>query len=170
MSEHIGDRISDAEPTEGSRAPRIIRIEAGRLPEAIQALVRGDEAAARRFLDYARESTLRLDLVWSLVDASDDIQATVLVAPAAGHTAMLFASRPAHADSTQQMGQLIDTAVGALDAKEIVLAQALLDPGAHVEHDVFEAGGFQRLANLDYLERPIPRFNAIKPPQLGEEG
>ena len=52
---------------------------------------------------------------------------------------------------------------------EIVLAQALLDPGAHYEHEIFQAGGFQRLANLDYLERPIPRFKSIKPPQLGED-
>ena len=161
------DRISDAHPLPGQE--QIIRIEASRLPEAIQALVRGDQAAARRFLDYARESTLRLDLVWSLLNDSGSIEATVLVAPAAGHTAMLFASRPSGAKNNHGMGLLLDTAVNGLLSTDIVLAQALLDPSAHEEHDIFQAGGFTRLANLDYLERPIPRFNSIKQQQLGDD-
>lgn len=166
MSEDSQRKISDAKPP--ASGEQILRVEASRLPEAIQALVQGDKAAAQRFLEYARESTLRLDLVWSLLDASGRIDATVLVAPAAGRTAMLFASRPSSAGHTDRMGHLIHTAVGELASTDIVLAQVLLDPGASEEHEIFQAGGFLRLANLDYLERPIPRFQSIKPPQFGE--
>lgn len=167
MSEETTNKISDAKGLPSQKS--ILRIEANRLPEAIQALVRGDEAAARRFLDYASESTLRLDLVWSLLDANDQIEATVLVAPAAGRTAMLFASRPSTPTHHLGMGELIDAAIDGLQSTDIVLAQALLDPGASEEHEIFEAGGFSRLASLDYLERPIPRFQSIKFPKLQDD-
>jgi ribosomal protein S18 acetylase RimI-like enzyme len=156
------------EPNQPSGAWTTERIEPDRLPEAIKVLVDGDAQAAVRFLDYAKATTLRLDLVWSLLDEHGTVCGTVLVAPAAGRTAMFFASRPTRTAPIAEMGRLVNDAIRALDPTEVSLAQALIDPAAIVEHDVFSAGGFHRLAKLNYLERPIPRFRTIKAPSLAE--
>ena len=147
----------------------VIQVTAERLPEAIRALVRGDQAAANRFLDYARETRIRLDLIWSLLGEDGGIEATVLAAPAAGRTAMLFASRPASKRRIPAMGSLIRTATDQLADADVALAQALLDPSSTEEHRIFEAGGFLKLAQLDYLERPIPRFRSIRPEPLPQD-
>ena len=168
MAKDTEQPISDPNP-DGTPDNSAVRIGPDRLPEAIKALVRGDKAAARRFLDYAEASELPLDLIWSLVTPKGNIEATVLVTPSAGRTAMVFASRPPADDRIADMGQLIRTAVDGLRDQPITLAQALLDPGARDEHRIFEAGGFNRLAQLDYLERPIPRFKTITSPTLDED-
>lgn len=161
--------MSDAtnEANDPGKEWRVKRIGPSDLPEAIRALVHGDKAAAARFLDYARATTLRLDLVWSLLNEHDEVCGTVLVAPSAGRTAMLFASRPSDGACPEAMGHLLDSAISSLNARDVAIAQALLDPGATEEHLVFTAGGFTQLARLDYLERPIPRFRSIKVPTLG---
>ena len=168
MAKDTEQPISDPNP-DGTPDNSVVRIGPDRLPEAIKALVRGDKAAARRFLDYAEASELPLDLIWSLITPKGNIAATVLVTPSAGRTAMVFASRPPADNRIADMGQLIRTAVDGLRDQPITLAQALLDPGARDEHRIFEAGGFNRLAQLDYLERPIPRFKTITSPTLDED-
>ncbi|MCH2162591.1 MAG: hypothetical protein MK085_12055, partial [Phycisphaerales bacterium] len=145
---------------------QVVRVNADRLPEAIRALVRGDEAAASRFLQYARDAQIRLDLMWSLCNPAGEIEATVLAAPAPGRTAMLFTSKPASEQRIPAMGALIRTASRNLAEAEVAMAQALLDPGSTDEHRIFEAGGFKKLASLDYLERPIPRFRSLRPDPL----
>ena len=157
------------EPSQPSEQWIVERIGPDRLPEAIQALVHGDEAAALRFLDYAKATTLRLDLVWSLLSLHNEVCGTVLIAPSAGKTAMFFASRPTENAPTPEMGRLLANALAALDPKEVCLAQTLLDPAAIEEHEVFKAGGFLELAHLNYLERPIPRFRTVKHPDLPED-
>ena len=156
-------------PSESGELPpgfQVIRIGEDRLEEAVRVLVRGDRAAAARFLDFARTTRLPLEHVWSLVDSAGRLDATVLAAPAAGRTATIFASRAAVPARTPAIGLLVDAAVrGLLDA-DIDLAQALLDPGAPGEESIFLAGGFRRLAELDYLERPIPRFGSLSSPTL----
>ena len=147
----------------------VIQVGADHLSEAIRALVRGDQAAATRFLEYARDAKLGLELMWALCQPNGRIEATVLATPAAGRTAMLFASRPASRDREPQMGNLLKIASEHLPGADITLAQALLDPGATDEHRIFTAGGFTRLANLDYLERPIPRFGSIRREPLPPE-
>jgi ribosomal protein S18 acetylase RimI-like enzyme len=82
---------------------------------------------------------------------------------------MFFASRPTENAPTPEMGRLLANALAALDPKEVCLAQALLDPAAIEEHEVFKAGGFLELAHLNYLERPIPRFRTVKHPDLPED-
>ena len=126
-------------------------------------LVRGDQAAARRFLDYAASQHLSLDHLWGSFDARGHIDASVLVAPGAGRTAMVFASRPRTAELTARLGTLLRTAVDDLPPDRVALAQALVDPTDDREEALFLAGGFQRLAELDYLERPVPRFGTVAP-------
>ena len=175
----MGDESANPAPGNSGREPapdsapaedaKVIQVTPERLPEAIRALVRGDQAAANRFLDYAREARIRLDLTWSLLGEDGGIEATVLAAPAAGRTAMLFASRPSSKRRIPAMGALIRTATEQLAEADVALAQALLDPGATEEHRIFEAGGFLKLAQLDYLERPIPRFRSIRAEPLPDD-
>lgn len=157
------------EPNRPSGTWTTERIGPDRLSEAIKTLVDGDEHAAVRFLDFAKTTALRLDLVWSLRNGHGEVCGTVLVAPAPGRTAMFFASRPSPTAPTAHMGRLLDNALTALDPTEVTLAQALLDPAAKIEHDVFTAGGFHRLATLNYLERTIPRFHTIKAPSFPKD-
>ena len=42
----------------------------------------------------------------------------------------------------------------------------MIDPSDELEEAMFVAGGFRRLAQLDYLERPVPRFGTIPSPEL----
>jgi ribosomal protein S18 acetylase RimI-like enzyme len=156
-------------PSESGELPpgfQVIRIGEDRLEEAVRVLVRGDRAAAARFLDFARTTRLPLEHVWSLVDSAGRLDATVLAAPAAGRTATIFASRAVVPARTPAVGHLVDAAVRGLRDADIDLAQALLDPGAPGEESIFLAGGFRRLAELDYLERPIPRFGSLPSPTL----
>jgi len=145
---------------------RIERIGSDRLEAAIRVLVRGDRAAAERFLEFASSTGLPLEHVWSLVDSADRIDATCLAAPAAGRTATVFTSRAAVPARRTAVGRLVDRTIEGLRDHDIDLAQALLDPNSPDEESIFLAGGFRKLAELDYLERPVPRFGAVPAPPL----
>jgi ribosomal protein S18 acetylase RimI-like enzyme len=156
-------------PTESEDLPpgfQIVRIMEDRLEEAIRVLVRGDRAAANRFLEFARSTHMPLEHVWSLVDSSGRIEATCIAAPGAGRTATVFASRAAVPARTPSIGRLVQAVALSLRDADIDLAQALLEPEDPGEAAIFQAGGFRQLAELDYLERPIPRFNAVPRPAL----
>lgn len=142
------------------------RITTDRVEDAIRVLVRGDRAAAARFMSYARNSKLSLRHLWGLVDATGGIEATVLVAPSPGRTAMLFASRAISPRMIPVIGGLVNAAIDGLGDAPVSIAQALIDPSEKHEEEIFKAGGFQRMAELDYLERPIPRFGSIPTPDL----
>ena len=162
--------MSPSPPAEHSTPNhRFGRIGPDRIETAIQVLVRGDQAAATRFMDYARTSGLSLRHVWGILDADDRILATVLAAPSAGRTAVVFASRPRGKGGTGSIGGLVAAAVDGLKEAPVDLAQALVEPGDGLEERLFLAGGFQKLAELDYLERPVPRFGSIPSPTLGPE-
>lgn len=142
------------------------RIKPGEIEEAIRVLVQGDRAAAARFLAYARDSKLALDQIWVLRHPSGQIEMTALAAPAAGRTAMIFAPKPKDRPATLRAGALIDATAAGCANIGIDLAQALIDPVDPLEEAMFVAGGFHRLAQLDYLERPVPRFGAVQTPIL----
>ena len=74
---------------------------------------------------------------------------------------MVFASRPQTPALTARLGTLLKIAIDDLAPERIALAQALVDPADEREEALFLAGGFLRLAELDYLERPVPRFGTI---------
>lgn len=151
-------------PASAPAGRRFDRIGRDRLEDAVRVLVRGDRAAANRFLEFAETSKLSLDHVWVMLDGQDRIHATVLAAPSTGRTAMLFASRAKVPALVPAIGGLVDSAVRGLRETDVALAQALVDPGDGSEERLFIAGGFQKLAELDYLERPVPRFGSIVPP------
>jgi ribosomal protein S18 acetylase RimI-like enzyme len=80
---------------------------------------------------------------------------------------MVFASRIVHANHIEPMAELIDHACGQLVGMDVNLAQTLLDPGESLNRQMFQAGGFNDLAVLSYLERTVrsPRGVATPPPQ-----
>ena len=164
------DRFSSmSQPPDTAPPPpgrRFARISADQVENAIRVLVRGDRAAASRFMSYARSSNLSLKHLWGLVDEHGGVEATALVAPAPGRTAMLFASRAISPRMIPVIGGLVNAAIHGLGDTPVALAQALVDPADQHEEQIFLSGGFRRMAELDYLERPVPRFGAIPPPDL----
>lgn len=145
---------------------RFARVPADRLEDAVRVLVRGDRAAAARFMSFARTSKLSLRHLWGILNAQDQIEATVLVAPAPGRTAMLFTSRAVTPRMITTIGELVNAAIDGLDEAPVDLAQALVDPADRDEEKIFNAGGFKRMAELDYLERPVPRFESVPAPEF----
>ncbi len=157
------------QPSKSASPPpgrRFARVPKDRIEDAIRVLVRGDRAAASRFMAYARGSNLSLEHLWAMMDASNGIEASVLVAPAPGRTAMMFASRASSPKAISPIGNLVDAAIRGLEDAPVDLAQALVDPSDRNEEEIFKAGGFRRMAELDYLERPVPRFGTVPAPAL----
>lgn len=144
-------------------AGAIVTVSPDRHREAIAVLLsqgRDGQAAARRFLDYARENSVPLDAMWASVGARGEIQATVLGVPSPGRTAMIFSTRPGRLEDAAGIGRLIDHACRALREKQVELAQALLEPGDSVARASYLAAGFTLLAQLSYMQRPIRRTDA----------
>ncbi len=157
--------------TDPHPAPEVVprkpeRVREDEIEAAIRVLVRGDRAAAKRFLDYARASRLDLDQTWVIRNRNGDIEFTALAAPAAGRTAMIFGTRPESKADVGVAGDLLAAVAIGCRERGIDLAQALIDPSDELEEAMFIAGGFRRLAQLDYLERPVPRFGTIPSPEL----
>jgi ribosomal protein S18 acetylase RimI-like enzyme len=148
-------------PPGGDNHGSIVQVGAARRSEAIERLVSAGPAIDRRavehFLNYAETNAVNLDGLWSRVGADGRFEATVLAVPSPGRTAMVFASHPRSADQGTGIAELVDHACRQVAAWDVDLAQALLDPGETVERRTFEAAGFQELAVLSYLERPISR-------------
>lgn len=148
--------------------PRIIRIDhANRLP-AVDRLVTGmrgsDPERARRFLEYACASEIRLDCMWSAVNDDHDIHATVLAVPSPGRTAMVFTSRPAHRSQVPLLATLVRRACEAIGEEGVDVAQALPEPSETLTEAALVDAGFLRLADLSYLERRKPtRGEAFAP-------
>ena len=113
------------EPSTSPPAGRVHRVDGARLEEAVRVLVRGDAAAASRFLAHARSNRISLDHLWAFLDDRDRIRATVLVAPGTGRTAMVFASRAGSTAMIDVLGDLVRRAIDGLDGAGIDLAQAL---------------------------------------------
>ena len=143
----------------------IAPVDEARQAEAIRQLVAGSPDAApdqaRRFLDFARENRIDLDAMWVRLDHDGRIRATVLAVPNPGRTAMVFASPLRHRDAIPPLATLIAHVGTCLDERAdrpdgLALAQVLLDPGHELERQLFLAAGFGHLADLSYLERPLP--------------
>jgi ribosomal protein S18 acetylase RimI-like enzyme len=135
------------------------------------------DAGVSRFLDAAALEGTDLSLFWGLpaMRAQEGaFEEVCLVVPGTGRTGMVFASAgedvgPADRTRVSRRGALIDRVCAIISrgvdhqgmisphAQDLVLGQALLEP-EHVNlAKSFEAGGFTRLADLEYLKRDLPR-------------
>jgi mycothiol synthase len=118
---------------------------------------------AKRFEHYASRNRIVLDLLWLQRDQNGRIDSSVLCAPAAGRTAMVFSSPTLHQSQVSTRATLIRHALEALRDEDIDLAQALLPCEDRLAEAAHLAGGFGHLATLVYMERrltsssPAPR-------------
>lgn len=72
---------------------------------------------------------------------------------------MLLASHPKNRSEVPALGSAIDAAsLGCADCCDI--AQTLVEPARELDIAAFEAGGLERMATLEYLERNLPRTGA----------
>jgi len=150
----------------GSKSPSdaFVKVTEGALllPAAIALIAPGAKEArlaAERFLSHAKASRLSLEHFHALIGSHGRPESAVLAVTHPGRTAIFFAS------SAESLGRgalirgtaaLIDHVATDLASGGIELAQALLDPADQAQLDLFDAGGFKRLATLSYLERVIP--------------
>lgn len=148
-------------PPEDEHERPIVLIDAARRSEAIERLVGtggdGDRAAAERFLHYARTNGVSLEGLWSLLGPKNRVAYSTLAVPSPGRTAMVFASHPPAAAAVPVVARLIDHACRETAARDVHLAQALLEPTETLERRSFVEAGFTELAVLSYLQRPLSK-------------
>ncbi|MFZ4750270.1 MAG: GNAT family N-acetyltransferase [Phycisphaerales bacterium] len=148
--------------TTADRLRHVVRATPERVEEALSALLAAGPAASSRFARQAESARIALDRMWCLADEFGRYRMAVLAVPSLGRTAMLLASHPRSSDEAQALGRAIAAAAeGCGDACDI--AQALLEPSRPLDLEAFEAGGLQRMATLDYLERHLPRSGVLEP-------
>ncbi|MFM1866628.1 MAG: hypothetical protein RL591_36 [Planctomycetota bacterium] len=141
---------------------RIVRVEPARLEEAMSALLGAGPAAAKRFVEQARASRVVLDYLWCLTDAHGRYRAAVLAVPSPGRASMLLATRARDREDATQFGPLIaEAATGSASFADI--AQALVEPARTHDIAAYECGGLSRMAELEYLERSLPRAGILEP-------
>lgn len=154
--------ISQANPAmlkPGDGHNEVIAVGVERRHEAITRLLSGegggDPSHTRRFLDYAQEHSVSLEHLWAWVDQRGRFQAVALAVPGAGRSAMCFVSQTATPADHARIGSVLKFGGQRLQQAGIHLAQALVDPHDTSTQAAFFAGGFQQLATLSYLERPL---------------
>ena len=148
-------------PDDAETPNSIIQIDQDHQLEAIERLVAigsiNDRANAQRFIHYAKTNEIDLNSMWGCLGAHGKIIHTALAVPNAGRTAMLFASHPQSQEDVISLGRLLDYVANQLVKIDIHLAQVLLEPSEALEQAAAIAGGFEKLATLSYLQRPISK-------------
>lgn len=143
----------------------IVRAPAERQADAMGALLGAGPAAARRFIEQARSASIRLDYLWCLADPDGRYRMAVLSVPSLGRTAMLIASRARNSKDVPELARLIRAAADGSEA-ESDLAQGLIDPAHPLDILAYEMAGLERMALLEYLERPLPRAGMLPAPEV----
>ncbi len=138
-------------------ADSIIQIPPRRQLEGLAAMLPGDRrdrSRARRFVAYAQANAVPLDLLFGVVDRRGRITLASLAVPSSGRTAMLFHTCPRSSDEVAPIGRLINHVCHETSRRNVAIAQVLVERGAQLERSALESGGFHKLADLSYLERP----------------
>lgn len=155
-------------------SPAVVRVTpALHLPAAAALVGRGRADAltsGRRFLEAAAVHQIDLSNMWASVESDGrTVRQVCLAVPGSGRTATMFTSTPGNEAQARELGAVIRAACGAVT--ESCLAQALLEPVEALAMESFEAAGFERLAELAYLRRPLPSTMSARrstPPALPE--
>jgi ribosomal protein S18 acetylase RimI-like enzyme len=135
----------------GGVALEVVCAPAGRVEDAIGALLSAGPSAAARFVRQAEAAAIRLDRIFCLSDAFGRYRMAVLAVPSLGRTAMLLATPARHRDDIPNLARAIRAACDAShDVADI--AQALLETNRELDREAFESAGLTALATLDYLE------------------
>jgi ribosomal protein S18 acetylase RimI-like enzyme len=151
--------------------PAVANTTIGRTPPDLrsQALSAATGQAVASVPGFERRAGARgmdLSLLWS-AHSAEGVAAAVLVVPSPGRTAAVLFS---HGNSPEQaacIGRVLDQAATDLAAEgAIALLQCLPRPSEEARAASLLAGGFQRLARLDYMERPNSAPAAAAPSTL----
>lgn len=134
----------------------VVRAPAGRIEDAIGALLSAGPSAAARFIRQAEAASVRLDHLFCLADAFGRYRMTVLAVPSLGRTAMLLATPARHHDDIAGLARAIRAACEA-SAAIADIAQALIESNRPLDQEAFEAGGLTPIATLEYLELATER-------------
>ncbi len=127
------------------------------------ALLAVGPAAAARFARSAETAHVSLEHIWAVADEFGRYRQTVLAVPSPGRAVMLIASHALREDEIETLGLAVRTACEGVAAIADI-AQALVEPLRPLDIKAFEAGGLQRMATLEYLERPLSPLSLIDAP------
>ncbi|MGA1223606.1 MAG: GNAT family N-acetyltransferase [Phycisphaerales bacterium] len=140
---------------------QLVRAAPERAEEAISALLAAGPSTAARFARQAEAASVPLDRIWCLADDHGRYRLAVLAVPSLGRTAMLLASHAHSPAEAREIGRAVAAAAeGCADCCDI--AQSLIEPIRGLDIEAFEAGGLQRIATLEYLERNLPRAGILE--------
>ena len=122
-----------------------------------------DHAQIIDFAQFAQRRGIDVSAAW-VADAAGNFAWAVLPIVSPGRTMLLLgpASAPAHVAGQQAAGGLVDAVCVHYAARDVQLAQVLLDPADAAAHRLYEARDFHRVAQLIYLQA-VPRRKAAPP-------
>lgn len=133
---------------------RLGPVTAERLETALQRLV-GSTAAARRLAVGHRTGQLRLDAVWGLDGPAGGFESVAVLMRNAGRTAGILLSPVRNRTEIPAAADLV-RALLADRRFDADLAQAMLDPERPLDREPLLAAGFESLADLRFMDRPLP--------------
>lgn len=126
------------------------------------------ERAGRRLIATAPAFGIDLDLLWGTIapgaDGRPTVRQAVLAVPGSGRTAMLFISGPGPAQEVGPVPAQAGERVAALreafaglsrSDRDIVLAQALPEPGEHWAIEACRGAAMVHVGDLAYLRRSL---------------
>jgi ribosomal protein S18 acetylase RimI-like enzyme len=122
-----------------------------------------DEAAVVDFLRFAQRRGINASAAW-LADAAGTLAWAVLPIVSPGRTMLLLgpAAGPTQPAAVRLAGGLVDAVCAHFAARDVQLAQVLLDPADEASRRLYEGRSFQRVAQLIYLHA-APRRKAPPP-------
>ena len=122
-----------------------------------------DDGHVLDFLRFAQRRGINAGGAW-LADAGGVMAWAVLPIVSPGRTMLLLmpASAPPHPPTLHAAGDLVDAVCRHFGGREVQLAQVLLDPTDAAAHRLYEGRGFERVAQLIYLQA-VPRRKAAPP-------
>ena len=143
----------------------ITRLDRTRLIEGIRFLwPPGDDAgreSALRFTEFAAARGLDLDMAWACENPDGTLRPCCVVVPNPGRTALVFVSDLTDHRKAGSITHLMNHIVPCIDSKRVRVAQVLLSQFDRRSVGLFESAGFERLASLDYMERPCQSSSRI---------
>ncbi len=133
---------------------QVTQVAPDRLPEAIRVLVGGDSTAARAVLSRIEAGRIRLIDAWAVQDHAGRIDSVAAAVQNPGRTLGLVISPLALARHPRDAAAAVAAAAGT-DRGDADLIQAMFDPGRRAEIACVREAGFEALATLRFMDRPL---------------
>jgi ribosomal protein S18 acetylase RimI-like enzyme len=122
-----------------------------------------DETQVFDFMQFAARRGINANDVW-LADRDGTIAWALLPIVSPGRTMLILGPATGGADrrNLDAAGGLVDAVCASFGARDVQLAQVLLDPSDAPSHHLYETRAFHRVAQLFYLQG-VPRRKAAAP-------